>query len=512
MVSGFTSRRKLGIIHCGIRVTLMYYVRILFQAILFVGVFLACGPAGAATENKRIALVVGIDKYSGLPETKQLKKAVNDARAVATALKGAPLSFDVTKLENPTRTEMSQAFGSIEQSISPGDTVFVFFAGHGIDIAGSNYLLPGDVPSPVDAQGRRLPTRAFRDAAFNAAEVLSSFQQRGAGTVIAIFDACREPFDDEGKRSLGLTRGGLAEMRGSPQGTFIVFSAGAKQLALDRLSPNDPNPNSVFTRSLIPLLKVPGQSLQRMAKELQPVVRDLAQTVDHVQTPAYYDEISGDYYLVPASTGSTPQRALIVEQPKPPAIDPCVGALDHWKSTEAIGNRQAFEAHISRFRDCPYADLARVRIATLTVPVIPTPPPPPPVPQIQPTRGDDNPSVCRGPGSLWDVDGSSVILKADPNLPGRKFYFCQPGGSARSEGARAGNLFFSGQRSGNRYSGTAYVNSGRCGSFSYSVSGSVTDGDRGVSLSGQRPIIDESSCKVSSYRSTNFTLTYKQRI
>src|SRR5262249_2336432 len=155
--------------------------------------------------------------------------AVNDARAVGAAL--GEIGFSVTLSENASKLDMSRALGALEQAIVPGDTVFLFFAGHGIDIAGANYLLPADVPAPVDRDGRRLPVRAFRDSSFNAAELLSSLQQRGAGTVIAVFDACREPFDDEGKRSLGLDRG-LARMEPAA-GMFIMFSAGAKQLALD---------------------------------------------------------------------------------------------------------------------------------------------------------------------------------------------------------------------------------------------------------------------------------------
>lgn len=482
----------------------MYFTRVIFQAIIFVSFSLVCGAIDARAERK-LALVVGIDKYPNLPANRQLIKAVNDSRAVAAALKD--IGFSVTPLENPNRLEMSRALGALESAISNDDTVFVFFAGHGIEIAGANYLLPGDIPSPIDAQNRRLPTRAFRDSSFNAAEMLSSFQRQGAKTVVAVFDACREAFDDEGTRSLGLTRGGLAEMRGA-NGTFVIFSAGAKQLALDRLAPNDPDPNSVFTRTLVPLLKIPGQSIQRLAKELQPKVRTLAASVDHVQTPAYYDEIVGDFYLVPGEATAS-LRTERAPEFRPPPPDPCAGVAEHWRATESIGSRAAFEGHMARFPSCAFADLARMRIAALTVPAVP--PAPPVASSPQPSRSDPaDASVCRAPGSMWDVGGSRVILKADPNLPVRKFYFCQPGGTARSEGAKAGNLLFTGQRNGNRYQGTAYVHSSRCGSRSYSVSGSVVNGDRGVVFSGQRPFFDD-SCGVT-YRETQSSLSYQERL
>jgi hypothetical protein len=495
--------------------------RTLFYCLLIVGISGLVATSVARAE-KRLALVVGIDKYPNLTPNSQLQKAVNDARAVSGALRD--IGFNVRTLENAQRAQMSEAFGNLEQSIAPGDTVFIYFAGHGVEFAGANYLLPGDIPSPVDAQGRRLPPRAFRDSSFNAAEVLSSFQDRGAGAVIAVFDACREPFDDEGKRSLGMGRGGLGEMQPTA-GMFIMFSAGVKQTALDRISNDDSNPNSVFTRNLVPLLKVPGQSLVRMAKELQPNVSKLAMTVNHVQTPAYYDQIMGDFYLVPPGDGAAgrgfdrvtnaqPSAPLPVPTPAPPP-DPCAGALEHWKSVESIGRKEAFEAHVARFPNCPYAELARMRIAMLAAP--PPPPAPPPAPAPAPTpvvgRADDqivSPSICSGTGSLWDMDGSSVVLKADASE--RKFYFCRPDGSASTEGARPGALLFTGRRSGNRYNGTAYVHAGNCGAFPYSVSGNVFNGDQGVTLSGARPVIDMSTCKVSSSRETQLTLNYKQLV
>jgi hypothetical protein len=125
-------------------------------------------------------------------------------------------------------------------------------------------------------------------------------------------------------------------------------------------------------------------------------------------------------------------------------------------------------------------------------------------------RSDDqiNPSGCTGTGSLWDMDGSSMMLKAEASE--RQFYYCRPAGSTSAEGARLGALLFTGRRSGNRYNGTAYVHTANCGAFAYSVSGNVFNGDQGVTLSGARPVIDSSTCKVSTTRDTQLTLNYRQ--
>ena len=83
------------------------------------------------------------------------------------------------------------------------------------------------------------------------------------------------------------------------EGMFVLFSAGQGQSALDRLSDTDENPNSVFTRTLLKELEEPGLSMVQVAKRTQAQVKELAAKVDHVQVPAYYDQIVGDLYLAP---------------------------------------------------------------------------------------------------------------------------------------------------------------------------------------------------------------------
>jgi Caspase domain len=123
-------------------------------------------------------------------------------------------------------------------------------------------------------------------------------QEKGAATVILILDACRDnPFAIKGKRSIGMTRG-LTRMDPA-EGMFVLFSAGQGQSALDRLSDTDADPNSVFTRTLLSELATPGESMVQIAKRTQAKVRELAAKVDHVQVPAYYDQIVGDLYLSP---------------------------------------------------------------------------------------------------------------------------------------------------------------------------------------------------------------------
>ena len=263
-------------------------------------------PAAAA---KRVALVIGNDQYANIP---QLKKAVNDARTMNDTLK--KLGFTVLVAENQNRKGLSETLLAFDRMIEKGDTAFFFFAGHGFEIGGENYLLPTDVPSATVGQ-----EELIRDGAIAAERIITRVQNRGAGTSIFVFDACRNnPFEaNKGTRALSGS-GGLAAMT-PPEGVFVVYSAGAKQTALDRLSNDDTNPNSVFTRNFSRTLVEPGLNLVQIAKRTQSEVRDLALGVRHIQTPAYYDQIVGDVILN-ANTDPNRKIDVVPTQPQPQQV------------------------------------------------------------------------------------------------------------------------------------------------------------------------------------------------
>jgi uncharacterized caspase-like protein len=133
---------------------------------------------------------------------------------------------------------------AFDNAVGPGDTAFFFYAGHGFEIAGQNYLLPTDVPAATDGQ-----EELVRDASVLADRIVERLQNRKVRTSILVFDACRNnPFERAGTRAVA-GGGGLAPMTQLPEGVFSIFSAGYKQTALDRLSNDDNSPNAVFTRT-----------------------------------------------------------------------------------------------------------------------------------------------------------------------------------------------------------------------------------------------------------------------
>jgi hypothetical protein len=272
----------------------------------------AVTPAFAA---KRVALVVGIDAYDNLAATQQLKKAASDAKALGETLQG--LGYQVIAAENADRRGFNENWQKFLTAIEPGDEVAFFFAGHGVEIAGQNFLLPRDVPKPQSGEASLV-----KNESLSVTQLMADLQERSPRVSLVILDACRDnPFNVDGTRSVGGTRG-LARVE-APEGTFVMYSAGAGQAALDRLSDNDDDPNSVFTRSLVPLIKTPGLGVQDVAMKVREQVVTLANSVGHKQTPSYYDQVIGRFCPAGCDGGQIaavePQTALPAPAPVPAA-------------------------------------------------------------------------------------------------------------------------------------------------------------------------------------------------
>src|SRR5689334_1892399 len=272
--------------------------------------WLACGLAivamvlaSSAHAEKRVALVVGNNDYKYVPK---LQKAVNDARTMGDTLK--QLGFTVMVAENQTRQAFSQTLLAFDKAIEPGDTAFFFYAGHGFEIAGQNYLLPTDVPAATEGQ-----EELVRDSSILADRVIERLQNKKARTSILVFDACRNnPFERSGTRAVA-GGGGLAPMVQLPEGVFSVFSAGPRQTALDRLSNDDTNPNSVFTRTFAKELLQPGENLVQVAQRTRRAVSEMADTVKHRQVPVYFDQMVDDVFL----SGMAKDAAARPDDPPP---------------------------------------------------------------------------------------------------------------------------------------------------------------------------------------------------
>jgi formylglycine-generating enzyme required for sulfatase activity/uncharacterized caspase-like protein len=315
--------------------------------------------APTAAQAKRVALVVGIDTYDNLLPSQQLLKARNDARAVAATFKD--IGFQVILAEDTARTPFLRAWQRFLDTVAPGDDTALYFSGHGVEINGSNYLLVRDVPQAADGE------EVLKNSGVRLQSLMERLKEQRPQVSIFIIDACRDsPYASQGgKRGIVSPRGLRPEE--PPKGTLIMMSAGAGQEALDSLSPTDSNPNSVYTRTLLPLLKEPGLEITDLAKRLRGSVESLAATVRHEQRPAFYHELSGDFFLVPA--------ASVVAANAPAANEAAVA----WGATKDTTSPAVLEAFAKQFDGTIYAGLARARLEELkrtqTAAVAPVVPP-----------------------------------------------------------------------------------------------------------------------------------------
>jgi hypothetical protein len=288
------------------------------------GAFMAL--AQPAHAEKRVALVIGNNDYRNVPK---LQKAVNDARTMGDTLK--QLGFSVMVAENQTRQAFSQSLLAFDKAVEPGDTAFFFYAGHGFEIAGQNFLLPTDVPAATEGQ-----EELVRDASILADRIIERLQNRKVRTAILVFDACRNnPFERGGTRAVA-GGGGLAPMTQLPEGVFSVFSAGPRQTALDRLSNNDDNPNSVFTRTFAKELTQPGLNLVQVAQRTRRLVSEMAETVSHKQIPVYFDQMVDDVFLNGTAARAQPEAAKPAEPPQKVAALPPVSVPHAAASNDSV--------------------------------------------------------------------------------------------------------------------------------------------------------------------------------
>jgi branched-chain amino acid transport system substrate-binding protein len=293
--------------------------RALRRSVLFLSVLTAF--AVEAQAEKRVALVIGNDRYPALASSQQLQKAVNDAESVGDAL--SKLGFQVIRGRNLGRQGMIDKISEFTQTIAAGDIAAFFYAGHGVAIGGTNFLLPSDVPNATpEAEGR------VRGASIAEADVIAEIQAKGVRVAFLVIDACRNnPFPRSGTRSIGNTRG-LADAK-PVRGVFTLYSAGIGQEALDRLEPNDKNRNSVFTRIFVQELAKP-QHLGDLAVEVREKVAELAlkarndqgEASPHDQTPAYYDQTIGGRIFLTRAVAVEPANSAAAPPASPPAAVP----------------------------------------------------------------------------------------------------------------------------------------------------------------------------------------------
>jgi hypothetical protein len=171
------------------------------------------------------------------------------------------------------------------------------------------------VPEVENNQATRLKGAAIAEQ-YIATELIGT----GARVAVVVLDACRDNPFGSGTRGMGAERG--LQPREPPSGVFTLYSASRGQAALDRLSNDDRDPNSVFTRVLVPALTRPGIDLAALAIGVREEVARIAQTAGFMQRPAYYDEtVGGQVYLAGLPAEKLGGAGDLSMRPAGPAAD-----------------------------------------------------------------------------------------------------------------------------------------------------------------------------------------------
>ncbi len=267
-----------------------------FLLAAFLGGIVFCGASARANQRqtlppgpeRRTALVIGNTAYA----TGFLRNPVNDARAVAKVLE--ELSFEVTLRENLDQKQMKREIQAFGEKLQEGGVGLFYFAGHGIQTNGRNYLIP--VGAAIEHE------KQVEYEAVDMGAVLSEMDFAHARMNIVIIDACRDnPF----ARSFRSMSQGLASMD-APTGTLIAYATAPGSVAND-----GPGENGVYTGELIKAMVQPGLKIEDVFKQVRSAVRE---ATGGRQVPWESSSLEGDFYFLrpgpqlPVQATSTPPR------------------------------------------------------------------------------------------------------------------------------------------------------------------------------------------------------------
>ncbi|MCC7049499.1 MAG: caspase family protein [Alphaproteobacteria bacterium] len=318
------------------------WIRILAAALLVMAALPATVQAQDA--QKRVALVIGNAAY---PKN-ELRNPVNDARAMAATLRQA--GFQVIARENATKQQMEQAVGEFGRALKPGAVALFYYAGHGMQVNGRNFLVPVDAQVETE-QSVRLET-------LDVDLVLDQVSAAGSDVNLMILDACRNnPFE---RRFRAVGTGGLAQIN-APKGTLIAYATAPGKVAAD-----GEGTNGVYTARLVQAIKTPGLSVEELFKRVR---AEVSRETNDLQTPWEASSLVGNFYFL------GPTTVTVAPAAQPGAPGPVDREALHWQSVKDSTNPAEVQSYLDQYPKGAFAGLARARLATLQKPAAPAPAP-----------------------------------------------------------------------------------------------------------------------------------------
>ncbi len=362
-------------------------VRTLAFAALFLllPALVSLAAAAPAIDERRVALVIGNGAYA---HTTVLPNAPNDGRAMAEALRG--LDFEVLEGIDVDRRGTEDLIRQFAQRLRGADVGLFYYAGHGLQVNGSNYIVPIDGALEDET-----------DVAFEAVrlDVVLTQLERQPRTSLVFLDACR---DNPLAGGVGATRSaaisrGLARMDGSI-GTLIAYATEPDTVALDGEGPHSP-----FTTALLDHIDTPGLEVRQMLTRVrQQVIAD----TNAQQVPWDHSSLTGQFFFRPAAE----KPVAVAERAAEATPDTGAAELIVWDTVQGISNpvqqASALNLYLETFPDGRFVRLAEIQIAALTAPA--------------PEPASDIPAVLSEPAADAPVDEppeASPQIAASPDVP-----------------------------------------------------------------------------------------------
>ena len=306
--------------------------------IIFLAAWLGCAAAAepqrdpgivSASGEKRVALVIGNAAYKDAP----LKNPVNDARDMAATLRR--LGFDVIEKTNVGQKDINRAIAQFGEKLRSDTVALFYYAGHGIQVKGKNYVIPIDAHITGEATVRA-----------EAVDVDTVMDQLAISPMnIVILDACRNnPFE----RKFRSTGGGLAQMD-APKGSLIAYATAPGKTAADGDSRN-----GLYTQELLKHIQTPGLPLEAVFKRVRNGV--MAASGD-AQTPWEASSLTGDFFFRPVAGATMPAAAQPVAAP----VDLTAVEVSFWESIKNSADAEDFQAYLDKYPGGQFAALAERR-------------------------------------------------------------------------------------------------------------------------------------------------------
>lgn len=307
----------------------------------------------AALADKRVALVLGISAYQHVAK---LPNPSNDANAMAELFRKS--GFDVVEVKRDVGiADLRRAVGDFSDRAQDADVAVVFFAGHGIEVDGTNYLVPADAKLARDFD--------IEDEALSLDRLLKAIEPAKRLRLVML-DACRDnPFAKTMKRTVASRSvgRGLAKIEPTVSDTLIAFAAKAGSVALD-----GDNSNSPFTTALLQHIATPGVDLRIAFGRVRDAVLS---STGRKQEPYVYGSLGGNTVAIVDATAVTAKAAHVASSnldsapsPRAPAASAASSGeiAEAWRAVSTTTSPAVLEAFVRRFGDSIYGDLARARL------------------------------------------------------------------------------------------------------------------------------------------------------